>query len=62
MQSIAINYFFTLPIYGSSKLFVFAVHKLFTTITILSHSVTVVSAILFKYLLFSQIHVLIFQL
>ena len=41
---------------------VFFVDKFFIAITILSHLVTEVSATLFKYLLFSQIHVLGFNL
>ena len=41
---------------------VFFVDKFFIAITILSHLVTEVSATLFKYLLFSQKHVLGFNL
>ena len=45
-----------------AAIFVFFVDKLSIAITISSDSVTEVSQTLFKYLLFSQIHVLGFQL
>ena len=68
MPNIAISYYFTLVIYPSSTVNICCCSiclfddALSITIIILSHRVTEVSAILFKYLLFSQVHVLGFQL
>ena len=72
MQNIVFSYFLTIIIYWSSTcniciyfaaiLFVFFVDAVSITNTISSHAVTEVSAILLKYLLFSQIHMLGFQL
>ena len=64
MENIGISYFFTMTIFVT---FVGIVVAIFVDIIstkdiISSNSKTEVSAILFKYLLFSQIHALGFQL
>ena len=67
MQIIAISYFLlyqyieALLVTIVATVFVIFVDKISITIIISSHSVTEVSATPFKYLLFSQIHVLGFH-
>ena len=60
MQNIAISYFFTMTFFVTfpATVFVIFVDKMSIADIISSNSITEVSAILFKYLLFSQIHVL----
>ena len=69
MQNEAISYLFLLWQFTEAVLvtfvdmvFVIFVDRISITYIISSHSITEVSPILFKYLLFSQIHVLGFQL